>query len=186
MDAGAPRSAPGGEPGWLTVATVRRPHGVRGELHLALETDRPDAVFRKGRTLELGDAKGKPVGRRFTISRVRPFKDGILLTVEELTSRDSEVEGLRGMSFLIPVTEAAPPAEGEVFYRDLLGCEVVVAGERIGRVKELLPTRGSELLVIGRRGARDLLVPFVAEMVKKIDVERRTVEIDPPEGLLDL
>jgi 16S rRNA processing protein RimM len=184
--AGAPRSPAGDEPGWLVVATVRKPHGVRGELQLALETDRPGVVFRTGRVLELGDARGRPVGRRYTVGRARPFKDGLLLTLRELTSRNAEVEELRGMALLIPVDEAAPADEGEVLYRDLLGCDVVVAGERIGTVKDLLPTRGSELLVIRRRGAKELLVPFVAEMVKSIDVERRTVEIEPPEGLLDL
>jgi 16S rRNA processing protein RimM len=184
--AGAPRSQAGDEPGWLIVGTVRKPHGVRGELQLSLETDRPDDVFRKGRVLELGDERGRPLGRRFTVGRARPFKDGLLLTLDELTSRNATVEGLRGHSLLIPATEAAPPGEGEVFYRDLVGCEVIVGGERIGTVKELLPTRGAELLVIRRKGAKELLVPFVAEMITSVDVEKRTVEIDPPEGLLEL
>jgi 16S rRNA processing protein RimM len=183
---GAPRPQAGDEPGWLIVATVRKPHGVRGELQLALETDRPDEVFRKGRVLELGDQRGRPVGRQFTVGRARPFKDGLLLTLNELTDRNAEVEALRGQALLIPTSEAAPPAEGEVFYRDLVGCEVLVAGERVGTVKDLLPTSGAELLVIRRRGAGELLVPFVAEMVKAIDVEKRTLELDPPEGLLDL
>jgi len=184
--AGAPRTDAGDEPGWLVVATVRRPHGVRGELHLALETDRPDAVFQKGRTLHLGDDRGRPLGRQLTIGRARPFKDGLLLTVEEFTSLNPEVEALRGKSLLIPMEQAAPAGEGEIFYRDLLGCEVTVNGETIGTVKDLLPTAGAELLVVRRKGARELLVPFVAEMVRAIDVERRTVEIDPPEGLMDL
>jgi 16S rRNA processing protein RimM len=183
---GAPRSDAGGEPGWLVVATVRKPHGVRGELHVALETDRPDAVFRKGRTLVVGDERGRSLGRQLTIGRTRPFKDGLLLTVDEFTTLDAEVEALRGKSLLIPADEAAPAGEGEIFYRDLLGCEVTVRGETIGTVKDLLPTAGAELLVVRRKGARELLVPFVAEMVRSIDAEKRTVEIDPPEGLMDL
>jgi 16S rRNA processing protein RimM len=184
--AGAPRSQAGGEPGWLVVGTVRKPHGVRGELQLALDTDRPEAVFTRGRVLEVGDARGRPLGRRYTVGRARPFKDGMLVTLEELTTRDDEVEQLRGMALMIPASEAAPADEGEVLYRDLIGCEVRVGGETIGTVKDLLPTRGTELLVIRRRGAKELLVPFVAEVVKSVDVEAKTVEIEPPEGLLDL
>lgn len=182
----APARNPGEEPGWLVVATVRRPHGVRGELQLAVETDRPEEVFRPGRVLEVGDARGRPVGRRYTISRARPANNGVLLAVEELSGRDAEVEALRGMSLLIPASEAAPPAEGEVLYRDLIGCSVMVNGETIGKVHDLLATAGTELLVVRRRGARELLVPFVAEMVKRVDVENGVVEIDPPEGLLEL
>jgi 16S rRNA processing protein RimM len=73
-----------------------------------------------------------------------------------------------------------------VFYRDLIGCEVRVGGERDRHRQGSAPHTGAELLVIRRRGRSELLVPFVAEMVKSIDVEAKTVEIEPPEGLLEL
>lgn len=170
----------------LVVATVRRPHGVRGELSLTLETDRPGTVFRPGHALQLGDARGRPLGRYLTIVRSRPFKDGILLQAAELTSLTPEAEALRGHTLLIPIGDAAPPAADEVFYHDLVGSTVLMRGEAVGTVRELLETGGAELLVVRRPGARDLLVPFVKEMVRRIDATRREVEIDPPEGLMDL
>jgi len=168
------------------VATIRRPHGVRGELSLALETDRPRAVFRPGRVLQLGDARGRPLGRALTVSRARPIKDGMLLQAAELAALTPEVEALRGHTLLIPVSEAAPPAENEVFYHELVGSEVWVRGERIGTVREVLEAGGGEMLAVHRPGAGELLVPFVKEMVRRFDAERRVVEIEPPEGLLDL
>jgi 16S rRNA processing protein RimM len=186
VSAGAPRPDPGGEPGWLVVAVVRRPHGVRGELQLSLETDRPGEVFRAGRPLELGDERGRPLGRRFTVAKARPHKDGMLVVLAELTTRDAQVEALRGHTLLIPADEAAPAAEGEVLYRDLVGCEVIVQGRSVGTVHDLLATGGAELLVVRRRGARELLIPFVAEMVRTVDVEAKRVEMELPEGLLEL
>jgi len=173
-------------PEYLVVATVRRPHGVRGELRLTLEADRPERVFRPGRVLRVGDARGRPVGRELTIARARPVKDGILLQAAEHASLTPEVEALRGHTLLIPVEEAAPPAEDEIFYHDLVGSDVLVGGEKVGTVKEILETGGAELLVVRRTGAKDLLVPFVKEVVRRVDARKRQVEIDPPDGLLDL
>src|SRR5690606_12193977 len=79
--AAASGAAGGGE--YLVVATIRKPHGVRGELALMLETDRPGAVFRKGRRLILGDAIGRPLGRALTVERARSVPDGLLLKVAE-------------------------------------------------------------------------------------------------------
>lgn len=170
----------------FVVATIRKPHGVRGELSLTVETDHPKAVFRPGRSLLVGDARGRPLGWSLTIVRARPVTDGILLQAAELTSRDQRVEGLRGHTLLIPSEEAAPPAADEIFYHDLVGSRVLVNGEPVGTVRDLLETGGAELLVVRRPGGRELLVPFVKEVVRRVDAERREVEIDPPEGLMDL
>ena len=55
---------------YLVVATIRKPHGVRGELALSLETDRPREVFRKGRELRLGDWRGRPSDETLTVERL--------------------------------------------------------------------------------------------------------------------
>ena len=178
-------SGAGGEGDLLAVATVRRPHGVRGELQLALDTDRPRAVFRKGRVLQLGDASGRPLGRSLTVERARPIKDGILLKAAELDDRDA-AEAVRGRTLLIPAAEAAPAAEDEAPYHLLIGCAVIVAGEPVGTVQQVLETGGGELLSVRRPDGRELLVPFVKPLVRRMDLERRELEIEPPEGLMEL
>lgn len=181
---GAPGSRP--DPAdFLVVATVRRPHGVRGELYVALETDRPKSVFRVGRVLWIGDAEGRPLGGKLTVERARPMKDGMLLKLGELTSLTPEVEGLRGSSLLIPAAEAAPAQGDEVHYRDLRGMEVHHDGARVGVVEGVMETLGAELLVIRRSSGAELLLPFVKEWVQ-VDRSARRIEIDPPAGLLEL
>jgi 16S rRNA processing protein RimM len=175
-----------GAPVYLSVGTVRRPHGVRGELLVGLETDRPGAVFRVGRVLTVGDAVGRPLGRQLTVQRARPQQDSMILQVQELASRTQEVEDLRGHTLLIPVAEAAPGDEEEVPYHRLIGLAVVVEGSRIGTVAEVVETAGPELLSVRRTGRKPLLVPFVKEMVRRIDLEGGEIELDPPPGLLEL
>ena len=171
---------------YLVVATVRRPHGIKGELYVALETDRPKAVFRAGRVLWLGDSEGRPVGGTLTVERARPQKDGMILKLAEHGDRTNELEALRGRSLLIPATEAAPAAAEEIHYRDLRGMEVFHGEERVGAVRGVMETPGGELLVVQRPRSSDLLIPFVKEVVREIDRPARRILIEPPEGLLDL
>ena len=170
---------------WLAVAIIRKPHGVRGELQLALDTDRPGAVFRKGRVLEVGNPHGKPVGRQVTVEQTRPFKDGLLIRLAEVPDRNA-AEAVRGHTLLIPAAEAAPAGADEVPYHVLVGSTVLVGAEPIGTVHGIVVAGGGEMLVVRRHRGPELLVPWVREMIRRVDVERREVEIDPPEGLLDL
>ncbi|HEX2190816.1 MAG TPA: ribosome maturation factor RimM [Longimicrobiaceae bacterium] len=176
----------GSEPEYLAVGTVQKPHGIRGELSVRVETDRPDAVFTPGRVLLLGDDAGIPDGGTLTVERARPFKGGFLLKAAGLSSRTPEVEALRGRTLLIPAAEAAPLDEGEVFFHHLVGMRVVAAGEEVGRVRDVYEAPSGHLLAVERRGRKELMLPFVREMVRRVDVEGRELEIDPPAGLLDL
>ena len=176
----------GGESEYLVVATVRRPHGIKGEIFVALETDRPKAVFRAGRSLLLGDPSGRPTGGAVTIERARPQKDGMLLKLVEHGGRTAELEGLRGRSLLIPAAEAAPASEEEIHYRDLRGMEVHHGEEKVGTVRGVMETPGGLLLVVQRPRSGELLIPFVKELVREIDRAARRIVIEPPEGLLEL
>jgi 16S rRNA processing protein RimM len=171
---------------FLVVGTVRKPHGIRGELSVAVETDQAGAVFRAGRVLTLGDARGRPTEEVLTVERARPFKDGMLLKVREYTSRTPALDALRGRSLLIPESEAAPLAEDEVFYHQLVGLRVLANGAEVGKVKEVLELPAGEMLVVRRPGADELLLPFVQSLIRRVDLAEGVLEVEPLPGLLEL
>lgn len=171
---------------YLIVGTVRKPHGVRGEVFVWLETDHPEHVFRSGRLLLLGNADGVPTGGTLVVERFRPFKEGGLLKAKEHAVRTEALEALRGQTLLIPREEAAPLAENEVFYHQLPGMRVQSDGQEVGEVREVFEGAAADLLAVSRKGKRDLLIPFVREMVRRIDVEEGVLEMELPEGLLEL
>ena len=174
-------------PPYLIVGTVQKPHGIKGELFVRLETDRPDAVYAPGRVLLLGDAKGRRSDGVLTIERARAFKGGMLGTVAGHTGRTPELEELRGRTLLIPRDQAAPPEEDEVFYHDLLGMKVVTAAEgEIGTIGEVYDAPAGPMLSVRRKGAKELLIPFVREMIRRVDAAEKVLELDLPAGLLEL
>lgn len=186
MAAGADGAVDSEPPRYLVVGTVRKPHGIAGEISIALETDRPNAVFRPGRVLVVGDARGWPRDERLTIERVRPFKDGLLLKVAEHATRTEATDQLRGQSLMIRAEEAQRPADDEVFYHDLVGLRVIANREVIGTVREVLELPSGLLLAVRREDAGELLLPFVRELIRRVDPAAGELEIDPPPGLLEL
>ncbi|HEX5725075.1 MAG TPA: ribosome maturation factor RimM [Longimicrobiaceae bacterium] len=170
----------------LVVGTVQKPHGIKGELFVRVETDRPAEVFAPGRVLLLADAAGRPQGGSLTVERARAFKGGLLVKVAEHAGRTPEAEALRGRTLVIPRGEAAPLADDEVFYHELVGMRVVAGEETVGTVRELYEAPAGFLLGVERADGRELLVPFVRELVRRMDAQARVLEIEAPAGLLDL
>jgi 16S rRNA processing protein RimM len=181
----------GAEGDFLIVGAVQKPHGIKGELYVRLETDHPEDVFAAGRVVRVGDAEGRPLERSLTIERARPFKGGLLVKAAEIGPRDphgreSEVDALRGLTLLIPRGEARPLDEDEVFLHQLVGLRVTADEGEVGKVRELYDAPSGLLLVVERKGKGELLIPFVKAMVRRIDVEAGTLELEAPPGLLEL
>jgi 16S rRNA processing protein RimM len=172
--------------GFLIVGAVHKPHGIKGELAVRVETDHPKSVFAAGKVLLLGDARGTPTGGRITVERARPFKGGLLLKAGEHAGRDAAVDALRGATLLIPAAEAAPLEENEAFVHQLVGLRVRANGEPVGTVAEVYEGPAGWYLGVAREGRRELLVPFVAEMIRRVDPAEGVVEVELPEGLLEL
>ncbi len=81
-----------------------------------------------------------------------------------------------------------PPIEDpdEFYDHELEGLSVFTTdGTKVGVIAEVLHGAGSELLLVHREGAGEVMVPFVSQIVPEVDVRGGRVVIDPPEGLLD-
>jgi 16S rRNA processing protein RimM len=178
-------------PDCASVGRIRRPHGVRGELVVEALTDEPGAIFAPGRRVFRGTNDGAlwlaPKTRapqELAITGMRPFKDGLLLTVAEIGDR-TEAEKWNGRHLLVPVEELSEPDEGEVFAHELVGMTLVDAesGKEIGPIVEFyeLP---QGLLLEFKAGNTLASVPFVEEFVVDVDREARRIAVKLPEGLL--
>ena len=170
---------------YLIVARVRRAHGIRGDIVIAVDTDREEAVFRKGRALQLGDASGVPTGRSLNIESFRPTPAGGILRLAGMESRE-DADGLRGLCLLIPGREAQPAGRDEVHYRDLIGMLGREGDEAVGAVEDILELPTGLLLVLRSADGKEILVPFVREFVVAIDPKRRVLTLALPPGLREL
>ena len=94
----------------------------------------------------------------------------------------SAAEELEGWELRIPKEERPPAPEGEFYFSDLLGCEVVEKNGRVlGKVENWEEFGPTPLLVVDGK-----FIPFAKAICVEIDLAARRIVIDPPEGLLDL
>jgi 16S rRNA processing protein RimM len=169
----------------LTVGRVVKAHGVTGEVVVEVRTDDPEIRFAPGAALR---AKGSDYHERnYVIEAVRVHGARLLVRFGGVADR-AAAEVLKGSRFVIDSEDLPPIDEPDTYYdHQLEGLRVrTVAGRDIGTVAEVLHTAAGELLAVNRGGAGELLVPFVSAIVTSVSLDSRTVEIDPPEGLLEL
>ena len=169
------------------VGRIARTHGLRGQVLVNPETDFAEERFRVGASVWTRSARGD---EQLTISSSRLQNGRPVIAFEGMASIE-EVERLAGLELRVPEEALQPLEPGRYYEHQLVGCEVeVVSGARVGAMKIGRVTKveggpgGSRFVVEGERG--EILIPFAADICVSVDVEAKKIQIDPPEGLLDL
>ncbi|MFZ2626040.1 MAG: ribosome maturation factor RimM [Propionibacterium sp.] len=162
------------------VAVVGRAHGVRGEVNLTLRTDEPDRRFEPGRTLLVEGSR-----RVLTVSSTHWSGAHLQVVFAEVGDRN-EAEALRGAVLVARVPRDEKPARDDEYYdRQLVGLTVLDAGgQRVGTVAEVLHMPAQDLLSV-RTDAGERLVPFVAELVPRVDTADGVIQLAEVPGLVD-
>lgn len=165
---------------WILVGTLFRAHGIRGEVKVYPLTDTPER-FLDLSDVVIEDTSGKRHNAK--IDRVRFQQDRLILHFAG-KDRIEEIEPFVKGHILIHRSQAPPLAEGRYYHADIIGLSVVTeAGETLGTVEEILETGSNDVYVV-RQGKKEVLVPAIEEVVRKIDLERGTMVVHVLEGLL--
>jgi 16S rRNA processing protein RimM len=167
----------------IAVAHAVKTRGLRGELVANLLTDFPERFEGLENLIAVA-----PDGKRITVTlEGHWFQSGRI--VLKFAGYDSieEASALIGYEFAVLENERVELPEDEFYDWELEGCRVEsVAGEEIGRVREVLRTGGVEVLVIDNETTkREHLIPLAEEICVEIDVEQKLIRVDAPEGLLE-
>lgn len=168
----------------VTVGFIRRPHGNRGYVVVEPQTDFGEDRFRVGGTVHV--KRGDSIAP-MTVVAGRPHGELWVVGFEGFESIDA-AETLRGLELKVPETELRALDAGSFYVHDLVGCAVrTVAGEDVGVVVKVDLATGIPVLVIdGAGGTGEVLVPFVDAICRRVDPAGRSIEIDPPVGLIEL
>lgn len=167
----------------IIVARAVRTRGLKGELVADLLTDFPERFERISRLLGIG-----PSGehKELTLESYWFQNNRVVLKFLGYDSIES-ANALVGFELGLPEAERVQLSSDEFYDWELEGCSVEIEhGSAIGKVREVMRTGGVELLVVEDEARREHLIPMTQSIVVEIDLLRRIILIDPPEGLLDL
>lgn len=165
----------------VAIAKTVRTRGLRGELVAELLTDFPER-FDETETVFAVSPNG--AARELKLEKFWFQKQRVILKFAGFDSIEA-AESLLNSDICVPESEAVALDEDEFFDWELTGCAVeTLEGERIGTVKEVMRTGGTENLVVA--GAeKDYLIPFAEAICPQVDIENKLIRVDLPEGLLE-
>ena len=167
----------------VLVGRIARTQGHRGEVIVNPETDFPETRFAAGAVLHVR-REGQSSTMTVTAMRIHQGRPVLRLAgIDTMT----EAEALAGLELRVPESELVTLPPGTYYEHELVGSDVVLAdGQSIGRVRAVEGGGGGvSRLVIGS-GRGEIQVPLVHAICVDIDVARKRIAIDPPEGLLDV
>ncbi|AVB11253.1 ribosome maturation factor RimM [Bacillus velezensis] len=169
---------------WFNVGKIVNTHGIKGEVRVISKTDFAEERYKPGNTLYLfAEGAAEPI--KVTVSAHRLHKQFHLLQFKEMPSLN-EVEHLRNMVIKVPEEDLGELEEDEFYFHEIIGCEVVSEdGELIGTVKEILTPGANDVWVVQRKGKKDALIPYIASVVKDININEKKIKIHVMEGLID-
>lgn len=169
---GSPSS---GEPVFLAVGRLRRPHGVTGEILMDVLTGFPERM-RSGKLVYVGDNR-EPM----RLAGVRGHDREMIVRFAGIDTPEAAGE-FRNAMLYVKASELPKLPEGEYYHHQLLGLSVVnEAGEALGSLIDILETGANDVYVVKTSDGKELLLPAVDEVILGIDLERREMRVRPPE-----
>lgn len=162
----------------LVVGRIGRAHGVQGEATIEVRTDDPDIRFAVGAKLTLEN------GNTLTVSNNRWHNQILLLSFSGINDRN-QVEALRDQ-LLYAEVDTTSTEPGEYHFQQLIGCQVILPDQsNLGEVTEIVQLPGQDLLSVATKKG-EILIPMVKQIIVSIDVAKKIIQVNPPEGLIDV
>lgn len=162
----------------VVLGEIGAAYGVRGAVYVRPFADDPPAWSSLPHWW-LGRDSDDPGGwRRAVLRKCSLHGDRLLAQLDGVTDRTT-AEALRGL--LVGVSrQAMPPTEdGEYYWADLLGLEVInTSDEPLGRVLGLIETPANAVLRVGDGAGAERLLPFVGAVVLDVDLAGRRLRVD--------
>ncbi|MFZ9360869.1 MAG: ribosome maturation factor RimM, partial [Candidatus Nanopelagicales bacterium] len=128
----------------------------------------------------------KETNQKLTVASTRWHLSRLLIKFEEIQDRTA-VDSVRGKTLVVEVDPNIASLENNEFYEfQLVDLEVFnTNNEKLGVVKEVLPGSAQALIVVKTLDNKEVMVPFVNQLVPVVDVKNKKVVMDPPIGLFD-
>lgn len=172
-----PGSPDVGEPDFLVVGKLGKPHGIRGEIVMDVYTDFPERL-QSGITLFIG-----PQFEPLRLSKCRPHRRGFLVSFDGYQDRE-EIAKLRNQLVHVSAADRPPLPEGEYYHHQLLGLQMIdESGRSLGQIDQILETGANDVYLVRDQSGEEKLVPATTEVILDINLEKKFIRVKLLPGL---
>jgi 16S rRNA processing protein RimM len=165
---------------YYNVGKITSPHGLKGEVKVYPLTNVPERFYELPYVWIFYE---QDLQIKYEIENVKITPKGmVLLKLKGIDTRN-EAERLKGMLLKVDEENAIKLEENEYFIADLIGMKVYTEeGELLGTLKEVLKTGANDVYVVNA-SKREILLPAIKEVIRKVDVEDKVMIVRLLEGL---
>ncbi|MCW5604863.1 MAG: ribosome maturation factor RimM [Burkholderiales bacterium] len=158
----------------VVMGRVAAPFGVKGWIKVQPYTAAPQNLLAY-HTWWLGRDGD---WQAHTIDKAQSSGRAVVAKLDVCEDREAALQ-LRGKQVAVP-REALPQAgENEFYWADLIGLRVVNEEVRdLGEVTQILETGANQVLVVQGEGGRERLIPFIADVIGKVDLAAGVIRVD--------
>ena len=173
---------------WLIVGLITSPQGINGKIKVKSLSDFEERFTKPG--IRWIQKENEPPRVLELISGFKkPGKESFVITFKGIKNRN-EAEKLKGYRVLVKVDEIPKLNKEEFHLTELMNLNVKILENNklktIGKVINLENEKNNLLVIKLQKNDRDVLVPFVKEIIPEIDIKNKFLIITPPPGLLEL
>ena len=173
---------------WLVVGIITSSHGIDGKLNIKSLSEFKERFINPGkRWIQKNDEV--PIPYKLISGFQKPGKDSFIISLEGIKDRN-EADNLKQYKLLVKRYDIPKLKDNEFHLNQLLDLDVKLYFENelqvIGKVVDLITENNNLLVVRLNHNHKNVLIPFVKEIVTNIDQKNKYLIIDPPKGLLDL
>lgn len=123
------------------------------------------------------------IKQELKVLRSKRHKNIYIFTFEGIDDMNV-AEDLCGLSVYVPTIEFKELQKNEFYYHDLKGLTAYTeSGNLIGTVDHIIKG-GNDILVIKDENSKEVMVPFVDELVPEVNLKDKTITINVIEGLI--
>jgi len=163
----------------LEIGKIVKAHGLKGRVKVLSYLESGE-LLRSLDEVYIGQQNGNNV--RFCLRDFQVKGKCFYLEMEGVESID-QAEALLGLPVLVPVDRLEPLEEGQYYWQQLMGLEVITEeGLFVGKIAEIFPT-GSNDVFVCRGGEKEVLLPAIEEVVLNIDLGKGMMTVRILEGL---
>lgn len=167
--------------GWIELGRIVGVHGLAGEVVVRTTGDSPDGIGRYA-SLQWRPVRGDE--RTLDVESLRVHRGMALLRFAGVGDREQAQE-LVGGGLGVPRAVLRPPGEDRHYVVDLIGLAVETGdGRRVGTVRDVIETGANDVYAVDA-GDREILIPAVDHIVRRVDVAGGRIVIEAIAGLLD-
>lgn len=167
-----------GEPLFLVVGKIHRPHGVKGDVIMEVITDFPERL-RVGTVVYVGDQHTPMV-----IRGRRKSNTSLLINFNEYKDPESAAV-LRNQLVYVRADDRPALPEGEYYLHQLLGLQVISEeGQLLGKLVQILETGANDVYIVRPETGAEVLLPAIPDVIKRVELDAGRMVVHLLPGLL--